>query len=184
VSCDEDLPASLADAAALDSRRNLKPGRQKSLQVPQGHLLGCCGGRSSRTAHPSGRAPNSEAGLVFTIPGVDHLLSVALDTTSRSTLSDGRSVRKFVPFGTGIGLCQPFGRQTHAGLYPAPLRGADASAGIGLALRAQTCRSSGVDTTHRPGGSRALSSSRATRFPNPSDFLVRGSPPLQWCRDD
>lgn len=51
-----------------------------------------------------------------------------------------------------------------------PLRGADASAGIGLALRAQTCRSSGADTAHRPGGSRALSSSRAIHFPNPPEF--------------
>jgi len=108
---------------------------------------------------------------VSTIPGVEHLLSVALDTTSRRTLADGRSVCKSVPFGAGIGLCLPFWvADARGSLSWTPLRGADASARRGLALRAQTCRSSGVDTTHRPGGSRALSSSRATHFPNPPEF--------------
>jgi len=164
----EDLPASLADAAALDSRRNLKPGRQKSLQVPQGHLLGCLrwtvleDGPSLRTGN---RIFGGRSG-VFTIPGVEHLLSAALETTSRSTLADGRTVCKFVPFGTGIGLCPPFGWQTHAGLYPG------LPCGERTLLRAlvwpcglRHTERSGVDTTHRPGGSHTLSSTRATRSP-------------------
>jgi hypothetical protein len=65
VSCDEDLLASLADAAALDSRRNLKPGRQKSLQVPW-HLRGCSRWTVLEDV-PSLRTGNriSEAGLVI-----------------------------------------------------------------------------------------------------------------------
>jgi hypothetical protein len=118
VSCDEDVPASLADVSALDSRRNLKPGRQKSLQVP-GHLLGCCGGRSSKRAHPSGRATEFFGGR----SGLHHSWRRAL-TQCRARYHilihpRGWPTRcKFVPFGTGIGLCQPFGWQTLAGLYP------------------------------------------------------------------
>jgi hypothetical protein len=172
VSCNEDLPASLADVSALDSRRNLKPGRQKSLQVPRGHLLGCSGGRSSRTAHPSGRATEfSEAGLVFHHPW-RRALTQCRARYHISTHPCGWPIRMQVrSFRRGDWSLPTFWvADARGSLSWTPLRGADASAGIGLALRAQTCRSSGVDTTHRPGGSRALSSSRATYFPNPPEF--------------
>jgi hypothetical protein len=175
VSCNEDLPASLADVSALDSRRNLKPGRQKSLQVPRGHLLGCSGGRSSRTAHPSGRATEfSEAGLVCTIPGVEHLLSVALDTTSRSILADGRSVAS--SFLSARGLVSTHlsgGRHSRVSIL-------DSLAGSGRIYLAlvwlcghKLAECSGVDTTRRPGGSPALPSIRATHSPTYRTFDPR-----------
>jgi len=185
VSCNEDLPASLADVSALDSRRNLKPGRQKSLQVPRGHLLGCSGGRSSRTAHPSGRATEfSEAGLVCTIPGVEHLLSVALDTTSRSILADGRSVAS--SFLSARGLVSTHlsgGRHSRVSIL-------DSLAGSGRIYLAlvwlcghKLAECSGVDTSVDLAA-RLPFRAFERLIPQPTGLLIRGSPPLQWCRDD
>jgi len=122
---------------------------------------------------------------VSTIPGVEHLLSAALDTTSRRILSDGRTVTS--PFLSARGLVSTHlsgGRHSRVSIL-------DSLAGSGRICLAlvwlcghKLAECSGVDTTRRPGGSPALSSIRATHFPNLPDLLIRGSPPLQWCRDD
>lgn len=114
----------------------------------------------------------SEAGLVFsTIPGVEHLLSAALDTTSRRN-PRATPIRLQVPSSRHGEWSLPTSRwQTLAGLYPDSLAGSGRICLAFVWLAAQTrLNDSGVDTTHRPGGSRALSSNRATRFPNPTDF--------------
>jgi hypothetical protein len=92
---------------------------------------------------------------------------------------------KSLPLGTGIGLCLPLGSRRTTVSILTPLRGVDASVLAHVwACGSDVPNDSGVDTTHRPDGSRALSSNRATRFPQPNGLLIRGSPPLQWCRDD
>jgi len=92
---------------------------------------------------------------------------------------------KSLPLGTGIGLCLPLGgRRTPVSILT-PLSGSGRFCRAHVWLAARTwLNDSGVDTTRRPGGSRALSSNRATLFPQPNGRLIRGSPPLQWCRDD
>jgi len=173
VSCNEDLPASLADAAALDSRRNLKPGRQKSLQVPRGHLLGCLrwtvleDGPSLRTGnrifrrqvwcchHPWRRA------LTQCRARYHISIHLAMADPYASSFLSARGL---------ISAC-PFGRQTHAGLYPGlPCGERTLLLALVWLCGLRRTERSGVDTTHRPGGSHTLSSTRATRFPNPPDF--------------
>lgn len=163
--------ASLADAEHSTEKKTSNPGGRSPSWYRKVPAEAACGGRSSRTAHPSGRATEvgGRSGY-YTIPGAEHLLSAALDTTPYPSSRMNGSVRKSLPLGAGIGLC-PLSWQTLAGLYPDSLAGSGRFCAVLVcALRAQTYHCSGVDTTHRPGGSRALSSSRATHFPNLSDF--------------
>jgi len=146
---------------------------------------------------PQDGQPNSEAGLVFH-HSWRRTLTQCRARYHISIHPRGWMIRtQAFPFGTGIGLClQPRqglqgdplgsyllgGRRTRVSiLLPCGertlLRALVWLCGLRLTER------SGVDTTHRPGGSRALSSIRATRSPT-IGLLVPGSPPLQWCRDD